>query len=115
MKIPAPDSKSSGTAFHRDSITRSESPPRFHPSQNARVHTRFARPGGMRHFRGMSTITAILEPDADGSLHLPLPAEMRRGKIKVVASLTAVSGDAEPIPPARGALPKVVGAPRVSS
>lgn len=43
----------------------------------------------------MSTITAILEADADGSLHLPLPAEMRRGKIKVVASLTAVSADAE--------------------
>ena len=68
----------------------------------------------MRHFRAMSTITAILEPDADGSLHLPLPSEMRRGKIKVVASLTAVSGDAEPmparivpIPPARGARPKV--------
>ena len=61
----------------------------------------------MRHFRGMSTITAILEPDADGSLHLPLPAEMRRGKIKVVASLTAVSGDAEPVPPARGARPQV--------
>ena len=55
----------------------------------------------------MSTITAILEPDADGSLHLPLPAEMRRGKIKVVASLTAVSGDAETIPSARGARPKV--------
>ena len=62
----------------------------------------------------MSTITAILEPDADGSLHLPLPAEMRREKIKVVASLTAVSGDAEPmparivpIPPARGVRPKV--------
>lgn len=36
----------------------------------------------------MSTITAILEPDADGSLHLPLPAEMRHGKVKVVATLS---------------------------
>lgn len=35
----------------------------------------------------MSTITAILEPDADGTLHLPLPAELRHGKIKVEAKL----------------------------
>ena len=52
----------------------------------------------------MSTITAIMEPDADGSLHLPLPAGMRRGKIKVVASLTAVSGDAEPMAARTGAV-----------
>ena len=37
----------------------------------------------------MSTITAILEPDADGTLHLPLPAELRHGKIKVEAKLEA--------------------------
>ena len=37
----------------------------------------------------MSTITAILEPDADGTLHLPLPAELRGGKVKVVASIEA--------------------------
>ncbi len=49
----------------------------------------------------MSTVTAILEANADGSLHLPLPTELRRGKIKVVASLTAVPGEAEPIVPAR--------------
>ena len=35
----------------------------------------------------MSTITAILEADADGTLHLPLPAELRHGKIKVEAKL----------------------------
>ena len=35
----------------------------------------------------MSTITAILEPDADGTLHLPLPAELRHGRVKVVATL----------------------------
>ena len=38
----------------------------------------------------MSTITAILEPDSDGCLHLPVPAEMRGGKVKVVASLETV-------------------------
>ncbi len=37
----------------------------------------------------MSTITAILEADADGTLHLPLPAELRGGKIKVEAKLEA--------------------------
>jgi len=35
----------------------------------------------------MSTITAILEADADGTLHLPLPAELRHGKVKVEAKL----------------------------
>lgn len=38
----------------------------------------------------MSTITAILEPDVDGTLHLPLPAELRHGKIRVEAKLHAV-------------------------
>ena len=35
----------------------------------------------------MSTITAILEADADGTLHLPVPQNLRRGKVKVVATL----------------------------
>lgn len=35
----------------------------------------------------MSTITAILEPDADGTLHLPLPQNLRNGKLRVVATL----------------------------
>jgi hypothetical protein len=35
----------------------------------------------------MSTITAILEADADGTLHLPVPQNLRRGKLKVVATL----------------------------
>ena len=51
----------------------------------------------------MSTITAILEPDVDGSLHLPLPVEMRHGKIKVVASLTIVPGAVEQMPAPRTA------------
>jgi len=39
----------------------------------------------------MSTITAILEADPDGTLHLPVPAELRRGRVQVVATLDAVS------------------------
>ena len=37
----------------------------------------------------MSTITAILEPDADGTLHLPIPPELRHQAIKVKAKLEA--------------------------
>lgn len=37
----------------------------------------------------MSTITAILEPHADGTLHLPLPPELSGGKVKVTATLVA--------------------------
>jgi hypothetical protein len=33
-------------------------------------------------FHRMSTITAIVEADPDGMLHLPLPAELRYGKVK---------------------------------
>ncbi len=40
----------------------------------------------------MSTITAILEAAADGMLHLPVPAELRRGRVKVVATLEAEQG-----------------------
>lgn len=42
----------------------------------------------------MSTITAILEADADGTLHLPLPAELRHGKIEVTATLKPADGAA---------------------
>ena len=41
----------------------------------------------------MSTITAILEPDADGTLHLPLPADAPRGKLKVTATLESAAVD----------------------
>jgi len=45
----------------------------------------------------MSTITTILEPDSDGCLHLPVPEEMRGGKVKIVASLEAAnSGEGLP-------------------
>jgi len=43
----------------------------------------------IRYSSGMSTITAILEPDADGTLHLPVPAQLRHGKVKVEARLEA--------------------------
>ncbi|MBI4567917.1 MAG: hypothetical protein HY719_05910 [Planctomycetes bacterium] len=39
----------------------------------------------------MSTISLILEPDADGNLRLPLPGEPRRGKVKIVATVEAVA------------------------
>lgn len=35
----------------------------------------------------MSTFTAILNPDSDGSLHLPLPPELRHTPVKVTATL----------------------------
>jgi hypothetical protein len=35
----------------------------------------------------VSTITATLQADADGTLHLPVPEHLRHGKIKVVATL----------------------------
>ena len=37
----------------------------------------------------MSTITAILDPHADGSLHLPLPEELRHRSVRVEATLEA--------------------------
>ena len=42
----------------------------------------------------MRTITAILEADADGTLHLPLPAELRRGKVRVEARVESVENPA---------------------
>jgi len=39
----------------------------------------------------MSTIVATLEPDVDGTLHLPLPPELRHGKLKVTATVETVS------------------------
>jgi uncharacterized protein YfaS (alpha-2-macroglobulin family) len=43
----------------------------------------------------MSTITAILEADADGTLHLPLPVELRKSKLKVTATIQAVRDPGE--------------------
>ncbi|HEY2412628.1 MAG TPA: hypothetical protein VGI40_10315 [Pirellulaceae bacterium] len=44
----------------------------------------------------MSTITAILEPDKDGSVHLPLPPELRNAPVKVTATLEAAPAGARP-------------------
>lgn len=44
----------------------------------------------------VSTITAILEPDADGSVHLPLPPELRHSTVKVTATVEAASVTARP-------------------
>jgi hypothetical protein len=43
----------------------------------------------------MSTITAILEADADGTLHLPLPVELRKSKLQVTATIQAVPDPGE--------------------
>ena len=48
-------------------------------------------------FHFMSTITAILEPHADGSLHLPLPEELRHCRVRVEAKLEAAD-EMEPRP-----------------
>ena len=50
---------------------------------------------GLGRFSGMSTITAIMEPDADGTLHLPLPEELKSAKVKVVATLEAAEKEAD--------------------
>jgi hypothetical protein len=46
----------------------------------------------------MSTIIAILEPDADGTLHLPLPPELRHGKVRVTAQVEAQTEKKQPSP-----------------
>lgn len=42
------------------------------------------------HFRRMSTISAVFEPAADGTLHLPIPAAWRKLAIRVTAELQPV-------------------------
>jgi hypothetical protein len=39
----------------------------------------------------MSVITAVLEPQPDGSLHIPLPPELRGGKVRIEAKVEAVA------------------------
>ena len=43
----------------------------------------------------MNTITAIIEPDADGTLHLPLPVAWRHQSIRVKAELEPVGTTTE--------------------
>lgn len=53
----------------------------------------------------MNTITAIFEPDTDGTLHLPLPAAWRNLPIRVKAELEPVT----PAPAVRESALKVFG------
>lgn len=45
----------------------------------------------------MSTLTVILEPQPDGTLHVPVPEELRNGKVKVVATFEKVDEKEEPV------------------
>lgn len=56
----------------------------------------------------MSTLTAVFEPSGDRTLHLPLPADVRSGKFKVVAIFTPLdpeeAGTAESVASGFGCL-----------
>lgn len=47
----------------------------------------------------MSTVDLILTPQPDGSIHLPLPPELRSATIHVRAELEPVEQTPEPITP----------------
>ena len=76
----------------------------FHPSKFTLQNSsgRFTQPTPWAILCSMSTITATLEADADGTLHLPVPHNLRRGKVRVVATLETES---EIAPPGNGATP----------
>ena len=42
----------------------------------------------------MSVITAILEPNADGTLHVPIPPELHGEKVRIEARMEAVPREA---------------------
>ena len=46
----------------------------------------------------MSTFTAILEPDAKGMLHLPVPTEWGNARVRVKAELEPLSGEGKGLP-----------------
>jgi hypothetical protein len=56
----------------------------------------------------MKSIDTTLEAQPDGTLHLPLPEEMRHGKVKVTATLVAVEG-ATPSERPRGGFGRMKG------
>lgn len=58
---------------------------------------RFSFPEKAGSLLRMSTITAILEADNDGTLHLPLPLELRHGKVRVEAKLEAAPGESSDV------------------
>jgi hypothetical protein len=43
----------------------------------------------------MSTLTAVFDPNPDGTVHLPLPEELRTRKLKVFAILTPIESGEE--------------------
>ena len=43
----------------------------------------------------MSTLTAVFDPNPDGTVHLPLPEELRTRKLKVFAILTPIESEEE--------------------
>jgi hypothetical protein len=51
----------------------------------------------------MSTITVIMEPAADGTLHLPVPAEWRHQRIRVKAEMEPIK-ETQEIAPAPSSL-----------
>lgn len=53
----------------------------------------------------MNTIIATLEPDSDGTLHVPLPPELRLGKVVIEATLRA---EGEVMPKAKIATPEMM-------
>ena len=66
-------------------------------SRGCSTESPFAIRSPVRYYPSLSTITAILEPDVDGTLHLPLPADMRSSRVKVAATLEAAEdGHANP-------------------
>ncbi|NUM55248.1 MAG: hypothetical protein HUU46_16505 [Candidatus Hydrogenedentes bacterium] len=46
----------------------------------------------------METINAIIEPDEDGTLHVPLPESLRHGKVAITATLCAAIEPRQKIP-----------------
>jgi hypothetical protein len=63
-----------------------------------RFFYRFTRHAFWGTVSRMSTITAILEADADGTLHLPVPENFRRGKVKVTAMVETATAISEAKP-----------------
>ena len=51
-------------------------------------------PRGCSYRLGMSKITAILEADPDGTVHVPLPPELRNTRVRVTATLEAAATEA---------------------
>jgi hypothetical protein len=54
----------------------------------------------------MSTISAIFDPHPDGSLHLPLPPELRHRRVKVEARLEVAEETATGVPLATPEMPR---------